>query len=96
MGLLIRVLVSVAQNLVLTRDDALTTSNLVYVLLSPQGVLIIIIAIIVVLIYIAIELFGEIIFELRADIENSKFDDSERELIEKLPLAKRTVLCKKV
>lgn len=59
---LIRIVVALTKMLVMSRDDALTTSNLMYVLLSPQGLLIVLLAILAVLIYIAIELFGEIIF----------------------------------
>lgn len=53
---------NIAKILIITRDDALTTSNLFYVLFSPQGFLIILIGISAVLIYMAIEIFGEIIF----------------------------------
>ena len=60
--ILIRVIMAIAKMLVLTRDDALTTSNLMHVLISPQGVLIILIALLAIIVYIAIEIFGEIIF----------------------------------
>ena len=60
--ILIRIVMQVAKMLVMTRDDALTTSNLMYVLFSSQGLLIVLLAIFAVLIYIAIELFGEIVF----------------------------------
>ncbi len=59
---LIRIIMSIAKMLVMTRDDALTTSNLLYVLFSPQGFIIMLLAIFAVFTYIAIELFGEIIF----------------------------------
>lgn len=59
---LIRLIVSAAKMLVMTRDDALTTSNLTYVLFSPQGVPIVFLAVLAILVYIAIEIFGEIIF----------------------------------
>lgn len=59
--ILIRVVMAIAKMLVMTRDDALTTSNLTYVLFSPQGLLIALLAIVAILIYIAIEIFGEII-----------------------------------
>ena len=60
--ILIRVIMSIAKMLIMTRDDALTTSNFTYVLFSPQGILIILLAILAIIVYIAIEIFGEIIF----------------------------------
>ena len=58
----IGILKTMAKNLVLTRDEALTTSNFFYVMLSPQGILIVLLAIVIVFVYIAIEIFGEISF----------------------------------
>ena len=68
---IINILKNIAKALLLTRDDAITTSNLIYVLFSPQGLLIIIIAIIVVVTYIVVEISGEIIF-IGDIIENKK------------------------
>ena len=60
--ILIGILKTLAKNLVLTRDEALTTSNFFYVMLSPQGILILLLAIAIVFVYIAIDIFGEISF----------------------------------
>ena len=47
--------------LIVTRDSALTTANIGYVLFSPQGLLIIILLLLMIFIYFFVELFGEII-----------------------------------
>lgn len=60
--ILIGILKTMLKILVLTRDEALTTSNFLYVMLSPQGILIVLLAIVIVFVYIAIEIFGEISF----------------------------------
>lgn len=78
-AILIAVIKRIAIKLIVTRDDALTTANLKYVLFSPQGLFIIILGIVAILIYIAIEIFGEII--LTGDLYADKHETSMFKLL---------------
>lgn len=90
--ILVGVFLSIINPLIMFRDDALTTSNFFYVMFSPQGILIAILMLVMVLIYVCVEFFGEIIFIgklYNADSDSSFFSlmlHSLKEAIESLKL----------